>query len=86
MGKNIAGNIANILNQHIIFIVPLSFPQQEDGHNCGLWALDNAQKICEVLIENGKADNIDITQMSNRLLKQISPNEWQNIRSILHMH
>lgn len=80
VGNNIDGNIANILIQHRILIHNLSTQQQEDGYNCGLWALDNARRISELLEANSYSwiDNVDIKR--NNLFRSINEEQFQQIR------
>ncbi|MCM1002531.1 hypothetical protein, partial [Wolbachia pipientis] len=67
LGNNIPGNIRQVLQRARITVNDVSIAQQTDGHNCGLWALENARDINAVL--QGDRSNIP-DEIRNRLQGQ----------------
>ncbi|WP_447933209.1 ankyrin repeat domain-containing protein [Wolbachia endosymbiont of Dactylopius coccus] len=56
LGNNIPDNIRQVLQRAQITVNDVSVAQQTDGHNCGLWALENARDINTVL--QGSRNNV----------------------------
>jgi hypothetical protein len=56
LGNNIPGNIRQALQKAQIIVHDVFVAQQRDGHNCGLWALENARDINAVL--QGSRNNV----------------------------
>lgn len=77
VGNSIAGNVVNILNQHGILIHDFNTRQQIDGYNCGLWALENSRRICEIVEENRAVSKEDIR---NSLVRSRSEEEFEEMR------
>ncbi len=49
LGNNVPDNIRQVLQQAQITVNDVSVTKQRDGYNCGLWALENARDINDVL-------------------------------------
>ncbi|WP_265032114.1 ankyrin repeat domain-containing protein [Wolbachia endosymbiont (group A) of Merzomyia westermanni] len=64
LGNNIPGNIRQVLQRAQIAVNDVSVAQQIDGHNCGLWALENARDINTVL--QGSRNNV-LDEIRNHL-------------------
>ncbi|MCA7010493.1 ankyrin repeat domain-containing protein [Wolbachia endosymbiont of Tribolium confusum] len=67
-GSNVPDSIRQVLQQAQITVNDVSFAQQRDGHNCGLWALENARDINDVL-QISRSRNIP-NEIRNRLQVQ----------------
>ncbi len=67
LGSNVPDNIRQVLQKVQITVHDVSVAQQRDGHNCGLWALENARDINAIL--RGGRSNIP-NEIRNRLQGQ----------------
>ncbi|MFP3012754.1 MAG: ankyrin repeat domain-containing protein [Rickettsia sp.] len=78
----IPDNIRQVLeNQNINNIIDFRIHQQDDGHNCGLWSLENANNINIVLHEN-ILNNVPInnTEIHRRLEIVRDETYFENLR------
>ncbi|WP_182159149.1 hypothetical protein [Wolbachia pipientis] len=83
----VLGNIMPIIQNTLgnnVGITNVSVRQQTDGHNCGLWALENASDINQVLNENPVGQVQNIINIIRDFLGRDHPNRdrnyFQNIR------
>jgi ankyrin repeat protein len=76
-GHEMRGSTASIMNNNNILIHNVGMVQQSDGYNCGLWALENASAIRNVITRPNY--NINIQDMLNNL-PQHSSETLNNLR------
>ncbi|WP_341812515.1 hypothetical protein [Wolbachia endosymbiont (group A) of Conops quadrifasciatus] len=67
-GSNVPDSIRQVLEKAQITVNDVSVTQQSDGYNCGLWALENARDINDVL-QMSRSRNIP-DEIHNRLQVQ----------------
>ncbi|MFT4327658.1 MAG: ankyrin repeat domain-containing protein [Wolbachia pipientis] len=78
LGNNVPDDIRQVLQQNrITNLNDVSILQQTDGHNCGLWALENARDINAVL--QGSRSNIP-NEIHNHLQVQRDENHFISSR------
>lgn len=70
LGQEVSGVTASILNSNGILIHDMHIMQQRDGHNCGLWALENASAIHRTL-ENNNPTGINLPTISSEDLTKL---------------
>lgn len=64
-----SSSTASILNNNGILIHDMSIMQQSDGHNCGLWALENARAIRNHIIANQHPEIFSLPMMNQEALE-----------------
>ncbi|HJD64690.1 MAG TPA: ankyrin repeat domain-containing protein [Rickettsia endosymbiont of Diachasma alloeum] len=78
-GHSIASGLAELLNAHHIRIHDIGIhSQQHDSYNCGLWALENAQAMRNVLL---LTPNSDVAAVQNSLPTSHNEEYFRNLRN-----
>ncbi|WP_265017580.1 hypothetical protein [Wolbachia endosymbiont (group A) of Epistrophe grossularia] len=66
LGSNVPDNIRQVLQKVQITVHDVSVAQQRDGHNCGLWALENAHSLNQMIANGYDSDWVRDLLLSNR--------------------
>ncbi|WP_265028006.1 ankyrin repeat domain-containing protein [Wolbachia endosymbiont (group A) of Calamotropha paludella] len=66
LGNDIPGNIRQVLKRARITVNDVSIAQQTDGHNCGLWALENAHSLNQMIANGYDSDWVRDLLLFNR--------------------
>lgn len=66
LGNDIPGNIRQVLERARITVNDVSIAQQTDGHNCGLWALENAHSLNQMIANGYNSDWVRDLLLFNR--------------------
>ncbi|WP_264688716.1 ankyrin repeat domain-containing protein [Wolbachia endosymbiont (group B) of Catoptria pinella] len=66
LGNDIPGNIRQVLERARITVNDVSIAQQTDGHNCGLWALENAHSLNQMIANGYDSDWVRDLLLFNR--------------------
>ncbi|MDE5058969.1 cytoplasmic incompatibility factor CifB [Wolbachia endosymbiont of Drosophila baimaii] len=80
-GGNVPNNVTGIVRNNLgnnVRIENVSVYQQTDGHNCGLWALENARDINQVLNQNPGRRIQNITDAIKEQLRRDDQNRNEN--------
>lgn len=66
LGNNVPDNIRQVLERARITVNDVSIAQQTDGHNCGLWALENAHSLNQMIANGYDSDWVRDLLLFNR--------------------
>ncbi|MFP3022413.1 MAG: hypothetical protein ACEY3K_05660, partial [Wolbachia sp.] len=66
LGSNVPDNIRQVLQKVQITVHDVSVAQQRDGHNCGLWALENAHSLNQMIANGYDSDWVRDLLLVNR--------------------